>query len=42
LELKEINNIVKHFIPTEEVIAFPEQNWIRAQNQWTLFCSLKG
>jgi len=23
-------------------IVYPEQNWIRAQNQWALYCSLKG
>jgi hypothetical protein len=23
-------------------IAYPEQNWIRTQNQWALYCSLKG
>jgi thiamine kinase-like enzyme len=23
-------------------IEYPEQNWIRAQNQWALYCSLKG
>jgi len=23
-------------------ISYPEQNWIRAQNQWALYCSLKG
>ena len=21
---------------------YPEQNWLRSQNQWTLYCSLKG
>jgi thiamine kinase-like enzyme len=22
--------------------AYPEQNWVRSQNQWALYCSLKG